>query len=161
MQVDEPNLAKMVAEMPAAFEECTWVHRRHEMRTRPDEARVGLIEGECNREIDLSAAGMGNIKASSRKLQLIFPENEGSSIATISYPSEKASRWEPVFEETIVKAKGVAIRVPPPPSWHYVAWGAAGLGLGWLLAKVIVRGNEPAKERAKERAKEPAKDDEE
>lgn len=145
MQVDEPNLAKMVADMPAAFEDCTWVHRRHEMRTRPDGARVGLIEGECNREIDLTAAGMGNIKASSRKLQLVFPENEGSSIATISYPTETAARWEPVFEETITKAKGVALRVPPPPSWQYAAWGAAGLALGWLLAKVIVRGREAEK----------------
>jgi hypothetical protein len=157
MQVDEPNLSKMVAEMPSAFEDCTWVHRRHEMRVRPDGARVGLIEGECNREIDLTAAGMGNIKASSRKLQLVFPENEGSSIATISYPTEKASRWEPVFEETVLKAKGVAVRVPPPPTWQYVAWGAAGLVLGWLLAKVIVRGKEPEREPEREPEKEPEK----
>lgn len=145
MQVDETNLAKMVADMPNAFEDCTWVHRRHETRTRPDGARVGLIEGQCDREIDLRAAGLDNIKASSRKLQLVFPENEGSSIATISYPTEKAARWEPVFEETITKAKGVATRVPPPPTWQFVAWGAAGLVLGWLLAKVIVRGKEAEK----------------
>jgi hypothetical protein len=142
MQVDEPNLAKMVADMPSAFEDCTWVHRRHEMRTRPDGARVGLIEGECTREIDLRAAGLDTLKASSRKLQLVFPENEGSSIATISYPTEKAARWEPVFEETITKAKGVATRVPAPPTWQYFASGAVGLVLGWLLAKVIVRGKE-------------------
>lgn len=145
MQVDEANLAKMVADMPNAFEDCTWVHRRHEMRTRPDGARVGLIEGDCNREIDLSSAGLGNIKANARKLQLVFPENEGSSIATISYPTDKAPRWEPVFEESITKAKGVATRVPPPPSWHYAAWGVAGLVLGWLLAKVIVRSKEAEK----------------
>jgi hypothetical protein len=142
MQVDEANLAKMVTDMPNAFEDCTWVHRRHEMRTRADGARVGLIEGECNREIDLTAAGMGNIKASARKMQLVFPENEGSSIATISYATETAARWEPVFEETIGKAKGVATRVPPPPTWQLLVWGAVGLVLGWLLAKVIVRGKE-------------------
>jgi hypothetical protein len=144
MQVDEANLGKMVSDMPNAFEDCTWMHRRHEMRTRQDGARVGLIEGECTREIDLSAAGLDKIKASSRKLQLIFPENEGSSIATISYPTETADRWEPVFVDTIMKAKGVATRVPPPPSWHLVAWGAVGLVLGWLLAKVIVRGGDEA-----------------
>lgn len=146
MQVDEPNLAKMVVDMPNAFEECTWVHRRHEMRTRSDGARVGLIEGDCNREIDLTVAGMRNIKASSRKMQLVFPENEGSSIATISYPTDKATRWEPLFEESIGKAKGVATRVPPAPNWQLVVWGAAGLVLGWLLAKVIVRGSDPEKE---------------
>ena len=142
MQVDEANLGKMVTDMPNAFEDCTWVHRRHEMRTRADGARVGLIEGECSREIDLRAAGLDSIKASSRKLQLIFPENEGSSIATISYPTEKADRWEPVFIDTINKAKGVATRVPPPPTWQFVGGGVAGLVLGWLLAKVIVRGKE-------------------
>jgi hypothetical protein len=155
MQVDEPNLAKMVADMPNAFEECTWVHRRHETRTRPDGSRVGLIEGECNREIDMSAAGLGNLKASSRKMQLVFPENEGSSIATISYPTEKAARWEPAFEETILKSKGVATRVPPPGTWVVVGWGVVGLLLGWLFAKMIVRPSESPAEKVPE--KEPEK----
>lgn len=149
MQVDEASLAKMVAEMPQAFEDCTWVHRRHETRERPDGARVGLIEGDCNREIDLSAAGLPSIKASSRKMQLVFPENEGSSIATISYPTEHADRYQPVFEATIGRAKGVATRVPSPPTWQWIAWAAAGLAIGWLIAKVIVRDKdaEPAPEK--------------
>lgn len=142
MQVDEANLAKMVADMPNAFEDCTWVHRRHERRVRTDGAPVGLIEGECTREVDLTAAGMGNIKASSRKLQLVFPENEGSSIATISYPTETAARWEPLFVDTIDKAKGVAIRVPPPPAWQFAAWGVAGLVVGRLVARFILRGKD-------------------
>lgn len=145
MQVDEEDLGKMVVDMPNAFEDCTWTHRRHEMRTRSDGARVGLIEGDCNREVDLSAAGLPNIKASSRKMQLVFPENDGSSIATISYPTDQAARFEPMFEATIAKAKGVATRVPPPPAWQRVAWGIAGLILGFLLAKVIVKDKEPAK----------------
>lgn len=152
MQVDEDDLGKMVVDMPNAFEDCTWTHRRHEMRVRPDGARVGLIEGDCNREVDLSAAGLPPIKASSRKMQLVFPENEGSSIATISYATEQAARFEPMFEATISKAKGVATRVPPPPAWQRAAWGLAGLALGWLLAKVIVKNRDEEK-----REEEPAK----
>jgi len=149
MQVDEDSLGKMVTDMPNAFEDCTWVHRRHEMRTRSDGARVGLIEGDCDREIDLSAAGLKNIVAKTRKLQLVFPENAGSSIATISYPTDQANRFLPLFEATIGAAKGVATRVPSPPAWQLGAWGIAGLILGWLLAKIIVKPKEKQKEPAK------------
>lgn len=145
MQVDEGSLGKMVTDMPNAFEDCTWVYRRHEMRTRSDGARVGLIEGDCDREIDLSTVGLPNIKAKTRKLQLVFPENEGSSIATISYPTDQAERFVPLFDASIGASKGVATRVPPPPAWQQGAWGVAGLILGWLLAKVIVKKRESAK----------------
>ncbi len=137
MQVDEPSLGKMVAEMPQAFDDCTWVHRRHETRVRADGARVGLIEGDCEREVDLGAVGMPSAKAKVRKLQLVFPENEGTAIATISYPVDQAPRWEPLFEATIDRSKGVATRVPPPPSWQHVAWGLGGLVLGGLAAALV------------------------
>lgn len=137
MQVDEPSLGKMVADMPQAFEDCTWTHRRHETRVRPDGARVGLIEGDCEREVDLGAVGMPSSKAKARKLQLVFPENEGTAIATISYPADQAARWEPLFEATIDRSKGVATRVPPPPAWQHVGWGIGGLVLGGLLTALL------------------------
>lgn len=137
MQVDEPSLGKMVADMPQAFEDCTWIHRRHETRVRSDGARVGLIEGDCEREVDLGAVGLPSTKAKVRKLQLVFPENEGTSIATISYPVDRAARWEPLFEATIERSKGVATRVPPPPTWQHVAWGIGGLVVGGLAAALF------------------------
>jgi hypothetical protein len=139
MQVDEPSLAKMVGDMPQAFEDCTWVHRRHETRSRSDGARVGLIEGDCDRTIDLSPAGLPNRTARTRKLQLLFPETEGTSIATASYPADEASRWEPAFVATIDRARGVALRVPAPPLWQHGLWGAAGLLLAALAASLVRR----------------------
>jgi hypothetical protein len=145
MHVDEVSLGKMASEMPEAFEDCTWTHRRHETRVRGDGARVGLIEGDCERGLDLSVAGSA-IKVRSRKLQLVFPENEGTSIATISYPTEQAARWEPAFEATIDTAKGVATRVPPPPITHHVAWGGAAALLA-TLAATLLRRREPRRKK--------------
>lgn len=139
MSVEERDLAKLVEDMPSVFENCTWVHRRHELRTRADGARVGIIEGDCDREIDLSHLGLPPKTVKQRKLQLMFPDDAGTSIVTASYPTEQATRWEPLFEATIARAKGVATRVPAPPPWMYVAWGAAGLVLGWLAGALLAK----------------------
>jgi hypothetical protein len=143
MSVEERDLAKLAEAMPSAFEACTWVHRRHELRTRADGARVGMIEGDCDKELDLSAFGLPSKTIKQRKLQLMFPDDEGTSIVTASYPTEQASRWEPLFEATIGKAKGVATRTPPPPPWMYAAWGAAGLVIGWLASALMMKRREP------------------
>lgn len=140
ISVDERDLAKLASEMSKAFEDqCTWTHRRHELRTRSDGARVGLIEGDCNRDVDLSSLGLPATVVKQRKLQLIFPDDSGTSIVTASYPTDHAAQWEPVFEATISKAKGVATRVPSPPPWQYGAFGGAGLVLGWLLAALVLK----------------------
>jgi hypothetical protein len=140
MAVDEVELARVTTEMAKAFEDvCQWEHRRHEMRVRPDGARVGLIDGDCDQEIDLGAFGLPKTKVRSRKLQLIFPDDSGTSIVTISYPTEQAARWEPVFEATIAKARGVATRVPSPPPWMYLAFGVAGAILAWLATALFAR----------------------
>src|SRR5690606_32994974 len=97
LSVEEADLAKLASEMAGAFEDtCTWVHRRHERRTRPDGARVGLIEGDCNREVDLEPLGLPRQRIRSRKLQLMFPDDTGTSIVTASYPTDQAARWEPL-----------------------------------------------------------------
>ncbi|MFO0742553.1 MAG: hypothetical protein U0270_42160 [Labilithrix sp.] len=139
MSVEERDLAKLVEDMPSAFEGCTWVHRRHELRTRADGARVGMIEGDCDKEVDLTAFGLPSKTIKQRKLQLMFPEDEGTAIVTASYLTEHASRWEPLLEATIGKAKGVATRTPAPPQWMYGAWGLAGVVIAWLATALVSR----------------------
>lgn len=139
MSVEERDLAKLVEDMASAFEGCTWVHRRHELRTRADGARVGIIEGDCDKELDLSAFGLPTKTIKQRKLQMMFPNDDGTAIVTASYLSETASRWEPLFEATIGKAKGVATRTPPPPPWMYAAWGGAGLVIAWLATALAAK----------------------
>lgn len=140
MSVEEADLAKLVVEMPKAFEgQCTWVHRRHEMRVRADGARVGLIDGDCDRPIDLGALGLPSAPRKTRKRQLMFPDDSGTSIVTTSYPSDEAMRWEPLLDATIAKAKGVAVRAAAPPAWMYPVWAAAGAVLGWLATALIQR----------------------
>lgn len=140
MSVEEKDLSKLVEEMPKAFEgACTWSHRRHEMRARADGARVGLIEGDCDREIDLSAFGLPSQPVKTRKLQLMFPDDSGTSIVTVSYPTEQAAQWTPLLEATIGKAKGVATRVPAPAPWTHAAWALAGAVLGWLGTAIAMR----------------------
>jgi len=145
MSVEEADLAALVLEMPKAFEEaqCTWVHRRHELRTRSDGARVGLIEGDCDRDVDLSKLGMRSQTVKSRKLQLMFPDDSGTSIVTISYPTDQAAKWEPLFEATIGKARGVATRAPMPAPWTYAAWATGGLVIGWLGTAILARRSSP------------------
>jgi len=155
MSVEEAALAKLVAEMPQAFEGmCTWVHRRHELRVRADGARVGLIEGDCDRDVDLSAFGLPAQPVKMRKLQLMFPDDAGTSIVTASYPTEQASRWAPLLEASIGKAKGVATRAPAPPVWTHAAWAAAGAVLGWLGTALVYRtdGEPPTKDARKKGA---------
>jgi hypothetical protein len=147
MSVEETDLAKLAAEMPKAFADaCTWVHRRHELRQRSDGGRVGLIEGDCNKAVDLSGLGLPEQTLRSRKLQLMFPDGAGTAIVTASYPTDQAARWEPLFEATINKAEGVAVRVASPPFWTRLAWAAAGAILGWLVSALAQgRGDKPLK----------------
>ena len=149
MSVEEAELARLAEEMPKAFEGlCTWVHRRHEMRVRADGARVGLVEGDCDHEADADAVWSGAAAVKSRKMQLMFPDDTGTWIATASYPTEEATRWEPLFEATIGKARGVAVRVPAPPIWIRIVWAAAGAVLAWLATALFMRGARSDERRA-------------
>lgn len=139
MSVEEADLASLTQEMATVFADCRWVHRRHELRTRADGARVGVIEGDCDKEVDLAALGLPAKTIKTRKLQLMFPDDSGTSIVTVSYPTDQATRWEPLFEATIAKASGVATRVPPPPSWMYAAWAVAGLVIAWLVTALVAK----------------------
>lgn len=130
--VEEQELARLVPDMPQAFDGCRWTHRRHEMRLRPDGARVGLIEGDCEEKVALDALGLPSKTIMHRKLQLIFPDDTGTSIVTSSSVAEDAARLEPILEGTIATAKGVATRVPAASYLVYLAWAAGGAVLGWF-----------------------------
>jgi len=137
MSVEESDLAKLAGEMAGAFESaCTWTHRRHELRTRPDGARIGLIEGDCDRDVEMSGATQ---KLRSRKLQLMFPDDAGTSIVTASYPTDQARRWEPMFEATIGKARGVAVRAPGPPLWMVLGAGLAVFVVAWFASALVAK----------------------
>jgi hypothetical protein len=144
MTVEEGDLARIAAGMPGEFRSSglEWAERRHETRTRPDGSRVGIIEADCSRKAEPSAFGVARampMEVNFRKLQIVFPDDNGTSIVTADFATEEASKWEPIFEASIGKAHGVATRVPSPPPWVFVGWGAAGLVLGWLVTSLVLR----------------------
>lgn len=146
--VEEPDLAKAVAGMPEAFEQggVKWTHRRHEVRVRPDGARVGLIEGDCVKRLEAEVLPGLPAEQHFRAVQLLFPDDRGTSVVKAYYGSADAARWEPIVEATIGKARGVATRVPPPPPWLHGAWALGGAALGWLGASLLgARGKQPAR----------------
>jgi hypothetical protein len=89
--------------------------------------------------VDLTALGLPAQKVRSRKLQLMFPDDDGTSIVTASYAIDQAARWEPLFEATIGKARGVATRVASPPLVTSAAWGLSSGILVWLAMGLVRR----------------------
>lgn len=132
-----------------------WVDARIETRTRSDGALVGLVEGACTKKVETVR---GPTSIAYQRLNLVFPTDEGTAIVTAMYGKEAAARWEPIFEAKIGEAKGVAIRRAPPPPWHYVAWAAAGLVLGWLGVGLLdARPRAPSRREGSSTARPPAK----
>jgi len=140
--VEAADLALVARSMPDNLRDSgvSWSDLRQETRTRPDGARVGLVEGDC---VKKGREGFGGATAADlhyRRLNLMFPTDAGFAVVTAIYPKEQAAKWQPLFEATINGARGVAMRKPGPPEWMYVAWGGGGLVLGWLFAKLFDRG---------------------
>jgi hypothetical protein len=136
--VEERDLATIVEGLPETFakEGVEWTHRRHETRVRADGARVGIIEGDCVSPRKSLIPGL-SADLKFRRLQLVFPDDAGTSIVTAQFATDEAGKWEPVFEASIGKARGVATRVPPAPPWMMLAWGGAGAVLGWLASAML------------------------
>jgi hypothetical protein len=129
---DPAELDALAQGMPSTFSSSgiSWTEVRHEIRSRPDGARVAVITGDCEK---------GSLRY--RTMQMVFPNDAGSAIVTASYPLDGASRWEKPFEDSISNAKGVAVRRPSPPAWLHFAW-AAGAGVLAYLA-LALRGRSP------------------
>lgn len=136
--VEEGDLAQIVEGLPETFakEGVEWTHRRHETRTRSDRSRVGLIEGDCVSHVKSFLPGV-TADVRFRRLQLVFPDDAGTTIVTAQFAADEAPKWEPLFEASIEKARGVATRVPAAPPWMMVAWGGAGAVLGWLVSSML------------------------
>jgi hypothetical protein len=134
--VEAADLARIADGMAGMLEPTgvTWSEVRRETRTRADGSRVGLIEGECSKTTNELGAGPVTVKY--RRLLFVFPTDEGSTVTTAVYGTDEIAAWQAVFEDSIGKARGVALRVPPPPTWMYLAWGAAGAVLAWLAASL-------------------------
>lgn len=159
--VEPADLAKIAEGMPAMLAEngVTWTDVRHETRTRADGTRVGIIEGESTKKVtELTVAGANPATLRYRRLLFVFPTDEGAALTTAVYGKDEVAKWQPIFEATIEKAKGVALRVPSPPEWMYFAWGGAGLVLGWLGTALIPK---DAPEKPKKKAKEEAEEESE
>ncbi|GAC1540792.1 MAG: hypothetical protein NVS3B10_30590 [Polyangiales bacterium] len=134
--VEAADLARIAEGMPGMLEPTgvTWSEVRRETRTRPDGSRVGLIEGECSKTTNELGAGPVTVKY--RRLLFVFPTDDGSTVTTAVYGTDEIGTWQAIFEDTIGKARGVALRLPPQPMWMYFAWGAAGALLAWLAASL-------------------------
>lgn len=131
--VEPSDLQVIASGMPGVLGSSgvTWSTMRQETRQRADGTRFGLIEGECTKKSD-DVPGLGEMVLTYRRLMLVFPTDDGTALVTALYGKDEIDRWQPVFEGTALTAKGVALRVPPPPPWMHGAWGLAGLVLAWL-----------------------------
>jgi hypothetical protein len=147
--VEAEDLERIARGMPSVLEPngVTWTDVRRETRTRADGARVGLIEGECTKKVEEAPFAPADARVRYRRLLFVFPTDEGVAVTTAVYGKDEIATWQPAFEATIGKARGVAVRVPPPPAWLYFAWGGAGLVLGWLALSLIARRESHAPER--------------
>jgi hypothetical protein len=139
MAVEDRDLGELARQMPTIFAAggTTWREVRHGRRVRADGAHVGLIEGECSQ---------GALQF--RSIQIIFPDDTGTSIVTGSFPLDQADKLEAPFEATIADAKGVAKRVGPIALWRYAAWAIAGGILAYFSLAMIGRGRSLSYSRA-------------
>ncbi|MDB4944592.1 MAG: hypothetical protein JWP97_4126 [Labilithrix sp.] len=131
--VETSDLQVIAGGMPGVLQPSgvSWSTVRLETRQRADGTRVGLIEGDCSKTTD-DVPAAGTVTLSYRRLMLVFPTDEGTALVTALYGKDEIDRWQPVFEGSALDAKGVALRVPPPPGWMHAAWALAGLVLAWF-----------------------------
>lgn len=124
--LEEPALAEIAAGMPAMYARSngSWKEVRHVVHVRPDGAKVGLIVGDLTTDTNVSLTTM----------QMMFPDDTGSSIVTASFAVPSATRLVPAFEKAMDDSTGVKKLGRAAPNWVYYAWG-----LGALLVAVAAQ----------------------
>lgn len=133
----EPNdLAKIAAGMPEVFRSSgiAWAFARSETRERADGARYGVIEGNASK----ATKEGGELGVNYVVRQFVFPDDDGTSIVTASYPRDEMSKWEATFDAAALSATGVARKAPGIAGSSALMWGAGGGMLGALLVMVFV-----------------------
>lgn len=133
--IDDEQLRVVARGMPAVYRESqvTWSEVRHEVHVRGDNTLVGVVWGEGKRDVD---------NVSLRTAQMLFPDDTGTSLLTISYGADEATNLEQQLIASADRASGVALRGPGPPWWLFGAWGAGGFAFALLLASLLGRKKE-------------------
>jgi hypothetical protein len=123
--IDDGQLREVARGMPSVYRESqvTWNEVRHEVH----------VWGEGKRDAD---------NASLRTAQMLFPDDTGTSLLTVSYGVDDGTNLEQQLMASADLATGVALRGPGPPSWLYGAWGAGGLVFALLLSSIRARKKE-------------------
>ncbi|MEO7109888.1 MAG: hypothetical protein ABI183_05580 [Polyangiaceae bacterium] len=113
-QIDDMSLGGIAQGMPALYEKSngTWTEERHVAHLRPDGARVGLIVGDLRTTDELHL----------KTMQLIFPDDTGTSIVTASFDRVSSQRLVPEIEKSLDTADGVKKLGKKPKDNMYYAY---------------------------------------
>ncbi|MEO8799671.1 MAG: hypothetical protein ABI551_17385, partial [Polyangiaceae bacterium] len=106
--LEEPALAEIAAGMPAIYANSkgTWKEARHVVHIRPDGGKVALIVGDLTTDTNVRMTTM----------QMMFPDDTGSSIVTASFAVPSATRLIPAFEKAMDDSTGVKKPGKPAPN---------------------------------------------
>ncbi len=128
-ELGDAALSAIAAGMPALYAKShgQWSEERHLVHHRPDGASVGLIVGALT-----TAEGV-----KMRTMQLLFPDDSGSSIVTASFETTLNERMTPELEKSMDEATGVKKLGKSASSWIVLAWALGGL-LFAIAAQIIV-----------------------
>jgi hypothetical protein len=112
--LDGFSLAPIADGMPALYAKSggQWTEERHIVHVRPDERRVGIIVG------DLVSADQSHLKT----VQMIFPDDTGTSIVTASFDQVSAQRLVPELEASMDAADGLKKPGKKAENNVYFAW---------------------------------------
>lgn len=129
--LEEPALAAIAQGMPAMYASShgQWSEVRHVVHSRPDGAKVGLIVG------DLTTAENVHMQT----MQLLFPDDTGSSIVTASFDKVSAERLVPEIEKSMDDAKGVKKLGKEAPGSVYLTYGLGALLVAFAAQIVFGR----------------------
>jgi hypothetical protein len=134
--IADAELREIARGLPATYrdlppsQQSTWSETRHEVHLRSDQTRVGVIWGEAKRTTD---------NASIRTVHMMFPDDAGTSLLTVSYGTDDGTNLEQAFVTSADQATGVALRGPGPPSWMYGAWGVGGLVFAIIISGLMAK----------------------